>query len=54
MRRSVITAFRAGASLTFGTMILVGAGGTVKSPTGTAPERHAYFSGTEDLDKNEI
>ncbi len=40
MRRRVITAFLAGATLTFGAMILVGAGGTVKSPTGTAPDRY--------------
>ena len=54
MRRRVITAFLAGAVLTFGAMILIGAGGTVKSPTGTAPDRYAYYPGTEDLDKDEI
>jgi ribonuclease Z len=50
----MITAFLTGVALTFGTMILIGAGGTVKSPTGTAPDRYAYYPGTEDLDKNEI
>jgi len=54
MRRRVITAFLAGSVLTFGVMILIGAGGTVKSPTGTAPDRYAYYPGTEHLDKDEI
>jgi len=54
MRHRMITAFLTGVALTFGTMILMGAGGTVKSPTGTAPDRYAYYPGTEDLDKNEI
>jgi len=30
------------------------AGGVVKSPTGVAPDRYAYFPGTEALQKNEI
>ncbi len=30
------------------------AGGAVKSPTGTAPNRYLYFPGTEELGKNEI
>ncbi|MCH7643338.1 MAG: MBL fold metallo-hydrolase [Myxococcales bacterium] len=54
MRRHVIVAFLAGAVLTFGVMVLIGAGGTVESPTGTAPDRYAYYPGTEDLDKDEI
>jgi ribonuclease Z len=54
MRRRVMTAFLAGSALTFGAMMLIGAGGTVKSPTGTAPDRYAYYPGTEDLDKDEI
>jgi ribonuclease Z len=54
MRRHVITAFLAGSVLTIGAMILIGAGGTVESPTGTAPDRYAYYPGTEDLDKDEI
>ena len=54
MRRRVITTFLAGSVLTFGAMILIGAGGTVKSPTGTAPDRYAYYPGTEELVKDEI
>ncbi len=54
MKLSVITAFLAGAVLTIGAMILMGAGGTVKSPTGTAPDRYAYYPGTEELVKDEI
>jgi ribonuclease Z len=54
MKLRVITAFLAGAALTIGAMILIGAGGTVESPTGTAPDRYAYYPGTEDLDKDEI
>ena len=42
MRRRVITAFLAGSALTIGAMILIGAGGTVESRTGTAPDRYAY------------
>lgn len=30
------------------------AGGVVKSPTGTAPDRYVYFPGTEELAKDEI
>ncbi|MEE9574620.1 MAG: guanitoxin biosynthesis MBL fold metallo-hydrolase GntH, partial [Gammaproteobacteria bacterium] len=30
------------------------AGGIVKSPTGTAPDRYVYYPGTENLSKNEI
>jgi ribonuclease Z len=30
------------------------AGGTVKSPTGTAPDRYVYYPGTEELHKKEI
>ena len=30
------------------------AGGTVKSPTGTAPDRYVYYPGTEELAKGEI
>ncbi len=30
------------------------AGGVVKSPTGTAPDRYAYYPGTEELAKEEI
>ncbi len=34
--------------------LLLGAGGKVKSPTGTAPDRYAYYPGTEELAKDEI
>ena len=54
MRLNAIAAFLAGAFLAIGAMILVGAGGKVESPTGTAPDRYAYYPGTEDLDKDEI
>jgi ribonuclease Z len=54
MKKRAVTAFLAGVAFTFGAMILIGAGGTVKSPTGTAPDRYAYYPGTEDLDKDEI
>lgn len=30
------------------------AGGVVKSPTGTAPDRYAYYPGTEKLAKDEV
>jgi ribonuclease Z len=30
------------------------AGGIVKSPTGTAPDRYVYYPGTEELKKDEI
>ena len=30
------------------------AGGAVKSPTGTAPDRYVYYPGTEELSKDEI
>jgi ribonuclease Z len=33
---------------------LLGAGGPVKSPTGTAPDRYVYYPGTEELAKGEI
>ena len=41
MKLGVITAFLAGSVVTIGVTILFGAGGTVKSPTGTAPDRYA-------------
>ena len=30
------------------------AGGVVKSPTGTAPDRYVYYPGTEELAEDEI
>jgi ribonuclease Z len=35
-------------------MVLLGAGGAVKSPTGTAPDRYIYYPGTEPLRGDEI
>ena len=54
MKPRTIPAFLTGVLFTFGIMILLGAGGTVKSPTGTAPNRYAYYPGTEELAKDEI
>jgi ribonuclease Z len=34
--------------------LLLGAGGVVKGPTGTAPDRYVYYPGTESLVKDEI
>ena len=31
----------------------IAAGGAVKSPTGTAPDRYDYYPGTEELKKDE-
>ncbi len=47
-------AFFAGAALTVALMVLLGAGGTVKSPTGIAPDRYVYYPGTEELGRDEI
>ena len=41
-------------ALTIAVAVLLGAGGTVKSPTGTAPDRYIYYPGTEPLKKDEI
>ena len=54
LKRRVMPAFLAGSVLTLAAVILIGAGGTLKSPTGTAPDRYAYYPGTEELDKDEI
>ena len=54
MNMRVTTAFFSGVAITVGALVLIGAGGTVKSPTGTAPDRYVYYPGTEDLDKDEI
>ena len=54
MRLRITAAFCAGVALPVLLVLLLGAGGTVKSPTGTAPDRYAYYPGTEDLDKDEI
>ena len=52
MRKNAI--FVSGALCALGLVSLLGAGGKVESPTGTAPDRYAYYPGTEDLDKDEI
>jgi ribonuclease Z len=54
MKISVAIAFIAGAAMTLTAVVIFGAGGAVKSPTGTAPDRAVYFPGTEDLGKDEI
>ena len=51
--RSTVTFF-AGVLVTVLALLLLGAGGTVKSPTGTAPDRYVYYPGTEALGKDEI
>jgi ribonuclease Z len=45
--------FLGGAVLTIAVVVLLGAGGPVKSPTGTAPDRYIYYPGTEPLEKDE-
>ncbi len=54
MRLGVTTAFLSGVAATVGALVLLGAGGVVKSPTGSAPDRYAYYPGTEELHKDEI
>jgi len=49
---AVITAGIMALALT--TSLSHAAGGTVTSPTGTAPDRYVYYPGTESLDKDEI
>ncbi len=47
--RHLLTGFFA-----LGASVVFAAGGVVDSPTGTAPDRYAYYPGTEALKKNEI
>ncbi len=54
MRRTVAGAFLSGIGLTVTVILFLGAGGTVTSPTGTAPDRYVYYPGTEELAKEEI
>jgi ribonuclease Z len=53
MRRNAIV-FAAGVAATLSLIVLLGAGGTVTSPTGEAPDRYVYYPGTEELSKGEI
>ncbi len=53
MRRT-LSAFIAGSALMLLLVLLLGAGGKVTSPTGTAPGRYVYYPGTEPLDAGEI
>ena len=54
MRRTVTGAFLSGIGLTVTVILFLGAGGTVTSPTGAAPDRYVYYPGTEELKKDEI
>ena len=54
MKYGTTAAFLSGVALTIGALVLLGAGGTVKSPTGVAPDRYVYYPGTEELRKDEI
>jgi ribonuclease Z len=54
MNRRIIVAFIGGIASTLAVVVLLGAGGKVTSPTGTAPDRYVYYPGTEALEKDEI
>jgi ribonuclease Z len=54
MKERPFIGFLIGAGLVAGLLVLTGAGGTVTSPTGTAPDRYAYYPGTETIAKDEI
>jgi len=54
MRLSHAGTFLGGVALTVALVVLLGAGGAVKSPTGTAPDRYVYYPGTEALKSDEI
>ena len=47
MRRTVV-AYIGGAASTLALILLLGAGGKVTSPSGTAPDRYVYYPGTEE------
>ncbi len=51
---SLLTGMGIGVILTISAFLLIAAGGKVKSPTGIAPDRYAYYPGTEDLKPDEI
>ena len=46
--------FIVGSAATLGLIVLLGAGGKVESPTGTASDRYAYYPGTEELPADEM
>ncbi len=54
MRLSHAGTFVGGVALAIALMVLLGAGGAVKSPTGVAPDRYVYYPGTEPLRADEI
>ncbi|UCE87612.1 MAG: MBL fold metallo-hydrolase, partial [Deltaproteobacteria bacterium] len=54
MNRRISVAFIGGVALTLGVILMLGAGGKVTSPTGTAPDRYVYYPGTEALRSDEI
>ncbi len=54
MNRRTIVAFIGGIASTVAVFALLGAGGKVTSPTGTAPDRYVYYPGTEELRTDEI
>ncbi len=54
MNRRIIVAFIGGIAATLAVLVLLGAGGKVTSPTGTAPDRYVYYPGTEALESDEI
>jgi ribonuclease Z len=54
MNRRTIVAYIGGGVSALVVIMLLGAGGKVTSPTGTAPDRYVYYPGTEALAKDEI
>ena len=54
MNRRITAAFIVGVVSTLSAIVLLGAGGKVTSPTGTAPDRYVYYPGTEALVPDEI
>jgi ribonuclease Z len=54
MGQSRAIVFFAGIAVACLVFAMLGAGGKVKSPTGTAPDRYVYYPGTEELPKDEI
>jgi ribonuclease Z len=54
MVRKSVWAFIGGVASATAFIMLLGAGGTVSDPIGTAPDRYTYYPGTEPLGKDEI